>query len=75
MAKETPQFKCSTCVKEEREMADYQKAKMEQAGRKRQHEISTLREKRLEGLPEFNKPEIIGFPAGNASYDAVCTIQ
>lgn len=79
VARNHSQFKCNTCVEEEKEQAKYQRelakyreAKNEQAEWKRQYlDVERRREKRLTMLPDFIKPELVGFEAGDASSNAV----
>ncbi|KAF4814027.1 SWM histone demethylase complex subunit phf1 [Colletotrichum tropicale] len=71
-------FKCSTCVVEDKAQANYQaklvkyrEAKQQQSDLKRQRaEVERMRTRNLEGLPDFIKPELVGFGAGDASTDA-----
>ncbi|OLN88293.1 hypothetical protein CCHL11_00190 [Colletotrichum chlorophyti] len=78
VARERSQFKCATCVEEEREMvkhqramAKYREAKQQFISRMRQqNDVAKMREKRLATLPEFIKPELVGFEGGNASSHA-----
>ncbi|EQB56766.1 hypothetical protein CGLO_03223 [Colletotrichum gloeosporioides Cg-14] len=71
-------FKCSTCVVEDKAQANYQaklvkyrEAKQQQSDLKKQRaEVERLRTRNLEGLPDFIKPELVGFGAGDASTDA-----
>lgn len=78
-ARNRPAFKCSTCIQEDKEQAAYQvelakwrELKQEQAGlKKQQHEVAKMRERRLATLPEFIKPGLVGFEAGDASTNAV----
>lgn len=73
-------FKCSTCVVEDKAQANYQakltkyrEAKQQQSDLKKQRaEVERMRSRNLEGLPDFIKPELVGFGAGDASTDAVC---
>lgn len=76
-------FKCSTCVVEDKAQANYQaklvkyrEAKQQQSDLKKQRaEVERLRTRNLEGLPDFIKPELVGFGAGDASTDAVCALD
>ncbi|KAK2728149.1 phd finger domain-containing protein [Colletotrichum kahawae] len=71
-------FKCSTCVVEDKAQANYQakltkyrEAKQQQSDLKKQRaEVERMRARNLEGLPDFIKPELVGFEAGDASADA-----
>ncbi|TDZ72037.1 hypothetical protein CTRI78_v001502 [Colletotrichum trifolii] len=71
-------FKCRTCLREqqaqqkyEMEQARYREAKQRYLNaRKRQNDVAKMRERNLANMPEFPRPEIVGFTAGDASLEA-----
>lgn len=72
---DSSRFRCFGCLEEARQMEEFQKAKAEFAQFKRHVEITRSRERLVAGLPigvSFDKPDRIGFGAGNGTDAEVC---
>lgn len=67
---DSSRFRCFGCLEEAKQMEEFQKAKAEFAQFKRQIEVTRSRERLVAGLPigvSFDKPDRIGFGAGNGT--------